>query len=159
MLFAYVGASAAAARRRGNRYRMDREQMTYLVEAVRRLDSGEKQVRRVGEYATRTEAIKAAELLVDAFLLHARTPGMSAAELCRSYEASGEVPVIFNDRQGMQSSIWFDSSAYALSRIAIEQADEIDAIAGASAIESPGASTPRLPEPCPAPDNHCTSPS
>jgi len=133
--------------------------MTYLVEAIRRLNPGETQVRRVGEYETRTEAIKAAQQLVDAFLLHASTPGMSAAELWRSYEASGEVPVIFNDRQGMQSSIWFDSGEYALSRIAVEQADEIDGVAGANAVESPGAGTPRLPEPCPAPDNHCTSPS
>jgi hypothetical protein len=133
--------------------------MTYLVEAIRRLSSGVKQVRRVGEYETRAEATIAARQVVDSFLLDARTPGMSAAELYRACELSGESPVIFNDRDGMQSAIAFDWREYARTRIALAQADEIDAISGTSASQSPAASGALLPEPCPASSRHCTSPS
>ena len=131
--------------------------MTYLVEAIRRLDTGEKQVRRVGEYGTRTEAIQAAQHVVDAFLLDAHRAGMSAAELYMAYETAGEAPVIFNDRDGMQSSIWFDYAEYARFRIAIAQADEIEAVADAGGSDSPGAGTARPPETCSQSTGRCGS--
>ncbi len=133
--------------------------MTYLVEAIRRLDTGERQVRRVGEYETRREAIRAAEQLVDTFLLRAPSSGMSAAELCHRYETQGEIPVIFNDRQGMQSFIWFNYSEYARSRAALTRTDEIEAVAGGRDSPRPEPDSPCPAETCPAPNSHCISPS
>ena len=103
--------------------------MTYLVEAIRKLGSGEKHVRRVGEYETRAEAIRAAEQLIDAYLLQARQSGVSAAELCSRYEAQGEIPVIFNDREGMQSLVWFNYNEYAASRCALAYGREVETTA------------------------------
>lgn len=57
-----------AKRASGSRSARRCKQMTFVVEGVLRQDDPDSEVRRVGEYETREEAIAAAKVMVNDFL-------------------------------------------------------------------------------------------
>ena len=71
--------------------------MSYYVEGLTTVREGESTVRRIGEYPTLIDAVKASEQLIDKFLLGKVKDGMTAVQLFAEYQKSGEVPYIFSD--------------------------------------------------------------
>jgi hypothetical protein len=93
-------------------------QMGYFVEALTTLHAGDSTVRRIGEFKTLVDAVKASEQVIDAFLLRTMTTGMTAAVLYSHYEKSGEVPFIFSDDARTMNVRGFNHFNYARERCA-----------------------------------------
>lgn len=90
--------------------------MAFLVEGISRQRPPEAQVRRVGEYATREQAIAAAQQVVDEFLRREFKPGMAANELFSRYQSQGEFAFIFRDDDKTLNVPGFSHAQYARSR-------------------------------------------
>jgi hypothetical protein len=61
----------------------------------------------LGVFASLDEARSAAQALVDAYLLSAHQPGMTAQALFKSYTAFGEDPfIVAPDQEGVAFSAW-----------------------------------------------------
>jgi hypothetical protein len=71
--------------------------MTYIVEGMTIANEADRQIRRLGEYATLKEAVAAAKQLVDEFLMREFRPGILPSALFARYQDFGEVPFIFSD--------------------------------------------------------------
>ena len=71
--------------------------MDYFVGRLTKDRNGSRAVRHVGSFQTLEAAIRAAQILIDDFLLSKHQPGMTATDLFSIYQGSGEVPVIFSD--------------------------------------------------------------
>jgi len=93
--------------------------LTFLVEGLGAAAAGDRQVRRIGEYAGLDEALAAARRTIDEFLQREFAPGMSPAQLFARYQAAGEVPVIFRDDDDRTMNVtYFNHFQYALARCA-----------------------------------------
>ena len=90
--------------------------MTYFVEGLVKRNSGEQEVRRVGEYETLEDAVRASEQVIDRYLLDLSASDMAAAELFSKFEDFGEVPFIFRDGDGTLNVIGFNYYSYAMIR-------------------------------------------
>lgn len=93
--------------------------MTYFVEGLIKLDTGEREVRRIGEYETLENAIGASQQVIDEFLLSILEPDMTAADLFTKYSARGEVPIIFRDGDRTLNVAGFNHYSYAMTRCGI----------------------------------------
>ena len=87
--------------------------MDYFVGCLIKDQKGSRAVRHVGNFQTLEAAIKAAQILVDDFLLANHQPGMTAIDLFSTYKNSGEVPVIFSDADFTISVRSFNHFQYA----------------------------------------------
>ena len=90
--------------------------MNYFVEGLTNVHGGESNVRRIGVYETLETAISAAEKVIDEFLLGRLDVGMTAAELFRQYQKSGEVPFIFCDDARTINVTGFNHFKHAMNR-------------------------------------------
>ena len=90
--------------------------MTYFVEGLVKHHSGEQEVRRISEYETLEDAVRASEQVIDRYLLDLSESEMAAAELFSKFEDSGEVPFIFRDGDGTLNVIGFNYYRYAMIR-------------------------------------------
>ena len=90
--------------------------MTYFVEGLVKRHSGEQEVRRIGEYETLEDAVRASEQVIDGYLLGISGSEMAAAELFSKFEDFGEVPFIFRDGDGTLNVIGFNYYKYAMTR-------------------------------------------
>ena len=90
--------------------------MTYFVEGLTNFHGGESNVRRIGEFATLEDAIRASEQVIDEFLMAARENGMKITALFLQYQKSGEVPFIFSDDAGTINVSGFNHFKYAMNR-------------------------------------------
>ena len=90
--------------------------MTYFVEGLVKRHSGEQEVRRIGEYETLEDAVRASEQVIDRYLLDLSGSEMAAAELFSKFEDFGEVPFIFRDGDGTLNVIGFNYYRYAMIR-------------------------------------------
>jgi hypothetical protein len=90
--------------------------MSYFVEVLTTVREGESTVRRIGEFKTLVDAVKAAEQVIDEFLLRTVADGMKAADLYAHYEKSGEVPFIFSDDLRTMNVRGFNHFNYAKER-------------------------------------------
>jgi hypothetical protein len=90
--------------------------MTFVVEGVLRQDDPDSEVRRVGEYETREEAIAAAKGMVDDFLRREHKTGMLPSALFSLYQERGEHPFIFRDADMTMNVRTFDHLQYAMLR-------------------------------------------
>lgn len=71
--------------------------MTFFVEVLSKHFEPHNQVRRVGEYETKDEAVTAAQRIIEDFLRRHFKPGMNAEALFAVYQGNGEYPFIFRD--------------------------------------------------------------
>ena len=71
--------------------------MDYFVGRLTKDRNGSRAVRHIGNFQTLEAAIKAAQSLIDDFLLSKHQLGMTAPELFSIYKDSDAVPVIFSD--------------------------------------------------------------
>lgn len=71
--------------------------MTFIVEVLNKHFEPKSQVRRIGEYDTKKEAIAAANSTIEESLRREFKPGMNAETLFSLYQKKGEYPVIFRD--------------------------------------------------------------
>jgi hypothetical protein len=78
--------------------------MTFFVEGLCKFREIEKQLRRIGDYATLEEAVAASKRAIDEFLLREFKAEMTAAQLYAQYQEFGEVPCVFRD-DGLTMSI------------------------------------------------------
>ncbi len=92
--------------------------MSFIVEGVTRQDEPDSQVRRIGVYETREEAIAVAKVTVDEFLRREYQAGMLSSELFSRYQVQGEHPYIFRDDGTTMSVRTFDHLQYAMLRSA-----------------------------------------
>ena len=92
--------------------------MAFIVEGVIRQDEPDSDVRRVGKYETREEAIASAKALIDDFLRHHHKAGMLPSELFSQYQEHGEHPFIFRDDDLTINVRTFDHLQYAMLRSA-----------------------------------------
>ena len=90
--------------------------MAFIVEGVIRQDEPDSEVRRVGKYETRDEAISSAKAMVDDFLRHHHKPGMLPSELFSQYQEQAEHPFIFRDDDMTINVRTFDHLQYAMLR-------------------------------------------
>ena len=90
--------------------------MTYFVEGLIKLDNGQSEVRRVGEYETLDGAIGASKQVIDGFLTQIFEPEMTAADLFSQYSDFGEVPIIFDDGEKTLNVSGFNHYSYAMNR-------------------------------------------
>ena len=90
--------------------------MAFYVEGVLRQDDPDSEVRRIGEYETREEAVAAAKALVDEFLRSEHKAGMLPSELFSLYQERGEHPFIFRDADMTMNVRTFDHLQYAMLR-------------------------------------------
>ena len=91
--------------------------MTFIVESLIIANESDRQVRRLGEYKTREEAVAAAKQLVDGFLTREFKPGILPSTLFASYQNFGEVPFIFSDEDDKTMNVSdFNHFQYALNR-------------------------------------------
>ena len=90
--------------------------MAFIVEGVIRQDEPDSEVRRVGKYETRDEAIGSAKAMIDDFLRHHHKPGMLPSELFSQYQERGEHPFIFRDDDMTINVRAFDHLQYAMLR-------------------------------------------
>ena len=90
--------------------------MTYFVEGLVKLQTGQAEVRRIGEYATLDAAIVASKQVIDDFLLGILESKMSAADLFSKYSDFGEVPIIFDDGDKTLNVSGFNHYSYAMNR-------------------------------------------
>jgi hypothetical protein len=68
----------------------------------------EEEQHEAGSFATREAALRAAKAIVDEYLVSAYKPGMTAADLFRSYTSFGEDPFIDSaeDAEDVDFSAW-----------------------------------------------------
>ena len=90
--------------------------MTYFVEGLVKRHSGEQEVRRIGEYETLEDAVRASEQVIDGYLQRMSGSEMAAADLFSKFEDSGEVPFIFRDGDGTLNVMGFNYYRYAMIR-------------------------------------------
>ena len=90
--------------------------MAFIVEGVTRQDEPDSEVRRLGKYETREEAIASAKAVVDEFLRKNHKAGMLPSELFSQYQESGEHPFIFRDDDMTINVRTFDHLQYAMLR-------------------------------------------
>lgn len=90
--------------------------MIYFVEGLTNVVGGEGTVRRIGEYETLEDAIRAAESIVDEFLIAKKRDGMTVADLFFQYQNFGEVPFIFCDGDRTMNVRKFNHFKYAMLR-------------------------------------------
>jgi hypothetical protein len=92
--------------------------MTFIVEGVTKHDEPDPEVRRIGAYGTREEAIAVAKVTVDDFLRREHKAGMLPSELYSRYQEGGEHPFIFRDDDKTINVRTFDHFQYAMLRCA-----------------------------------------
>ncbi len=92
--------------------------MGFIVEGVTRQDEPDSQVRRIGAYESREEAIAVSKATVDEFLRREYQAGMLSSELFSRYQVQGEHPYIFRDDGTTLNVRTFDHSQYAMLRSA-----------------------------------------
>jgi hypothetical protein len=90
--------------------------MPYYVEGLSKVPGGKGDVRRIGEYETLADAIKAAEQVIDGFLQSILEPDMNAADLFSKYNDQGEIPFIFRDGDKTVNVKGFNHFSYAMTR-------------------------------------------
>ena len=90
--------------------------MPYYVEGLTKVPGGKGDVRRIGEYETLADAIKAAEQVIDGFLQSILEPNMNAADLFSKYNDQGEIPFIFRDGDRTVNVKGFNHFSYAMTR-------------------------------------------
>ena len=90
--------------------------MAFLVEGLNRQLGPDAEVRRIGVYETREEAVAAAQAVVDEFLRSEFTAGMNASELFSQYQSQGEYPFIFRDDDKTVNVPGFAHAQYARNR-------------------------------------------
>ena len=90
--------------------------MDYFVGRLTKDLNGSRAVRHIGSFQTLEAAIKAAQILVDDFLLLKHQPGMTATDLFSIYKNSDVVPVIFGDADFTISVGSFNHFQYAMLR-------------------------------------------
>jgi len=88
--------------------------MDYFVGRLTKDRNGSRAVRHIGNFQTLEAAIKAAQILVDDFLVSKHQPGMTATGLFSIYKDSDEVPVIFSDADFTISVGSFNHFQYAM---------------------------------------------
>lgn len=92
--------------------------MSFFVEGVTKHDEPDAEVRRIGTYETREEAIAVARVTVDDFLRREYQADMLASELFSRYQEHGEHPFIFRDDGTTLNVRSFDHLQYATLRCA-----------------------------------------
>lgn len=92
--------------------------MAFIVEGVSKHDDPDAEVRRIGAYETREEAIAVAKVTVDDFLRREYKAGMLSSELFSKYQERGEHPFIFRDDDKTINVRTFDHINYAMLRCA-----------------------------------------
>lgn len=90
--------------------------MAFLVEGLNKQLGPEAEVRRIGVYETREEAIAAAQAVVDEFLRSEFSTGMNATELFSRYQSQGEYVFIFRDDDKTLNVPGFTHVQYARTR-------------------------------------------
>lgn len=93
--------------------------MTYFVEGLIKLRSGQAEVRRIGEYGTLEGAIEASKRVIDEFLQGVLESEMTAADLFSLYSDCGEVPIIFDDGDKTLNVSGFNHYSYAMNRCGV----------------------------------------
>ena len=88
--------------------------MTFFVEVLSKHLEPQTPVRRIGEYSTKTEAITAAQGIIEEFLRREFKPGMGAEALFSRYQGDGEYPFIFRDDDHTFNVPGFSHAHYAL---------------------------------------------
>jgi hypothetical protein len=73
--------------------------MSFVLEGLTLSRAGDDKVRRIGQYATVTEAVAVAKHVIDEFLYREFRQGMLPSEILAHYKEFGEVPVIFRSEQ------------------------------------------------------------
>ena len=92
--------------------------MTFIVEGISKHDEPEADVRRIGAYETREEAIAVAKVTIDDFLRREYQAGMLPSELFSRYQERGEHRFIFRDDDKTINVPTFDHFQYAMLRCA-----------------------------------------
>ncbi len=92
--------------------------MTFFVEGISKHLEPESQVRRIGEYASMTDAIAAAQKIVEDFLVRECKPGMDGKSLFSLYREQGEYPFIFRSDDKTFNVPGFNHAHYAMKRAA-----------------------------------------
>jgi hypothetical protein len=88
----------------------------FFIEAARAGDPSDDNVRRVGEFDTRDEAIACTRRLIDALLIAQYRPGMYPHELMARYQAAGEQFAIFQDDDATMNVSGFNALHHARQR-------------------------------------------
>jgi hypothetical protein len=92
--------------------------MTYFVEGLTNVHSGESDVRHIGDFESLEEAIRASQDTIDRFLAANLRNGMTVADLFAQYQKFGEVPLIFSDGAKTMNVSGFNHFKYAMIRCA-----------------------------------------
>ena len=93
--------------------------MTFFVEGLTSCREIDRQVRRIGEYASLEDAVAAAKQAINEFLVREIKPGMPPATLFARYQDFGEVPIIFRDDDDKTMNVsYFNHFEYALAQCA-----------------------------------------
>jgi len=87
--------------------------MDYFVGRLTKDRNGSRAVRHIGNFQTLEAAIKAAQSLIDDFLLSKHQLGMTAPDLFSIYKDSDAVPVIFSDADCTINARSFNHFQYA----------------------------------------------
>ena len=101
--------------------------MTYFVEGLIKLRTGQSEVRRIGVYETLEAAIGASKQVIDEFLLGILKTEMSAADLFSKYSEFGEVPIIFDDGDKTLNVTGFNHYSYAMNQCGLICAPKVKA--------------------------------
>jgi hypothetical protein len=88
--------------------------MTFFVETLSKHLEPETQVRRVGEYKTKAEAMAVAHKIIEEFLRREFKPGMDAKTLFSLYQEQGEYPFIFVNDDNTFNVPGFGHARYAM---------------------------------------------
>lgn len=89
---------------------------TFFVEASSGGDASDDNVRRIGDFDTRDEAIACVKRTIDAVLIAQYRPGMQPRQLLARYEAAGETFTIFQDDDATMNVSGFNPVQYARQR-------------------------------------------
>jgi len=88
--------------------------MTFFVEVLSKHFEPQTQVKRIGEYKTKEEAITASQRIIEDFLRRQFKPGMNAEALFALYHSHGEYPFIFRDDDNTFNVPGFGHANYAM---------------------------------------------
>ncbi len=88
----------------------------FFVEGTSGGQLADDNVRRIGEFETREEAIACARRTIDAFLLQQYRPDMLPRDLFARYQMAGEHPSIFQDDNATMNVSGFNPLQYAKQR-------------------------------------------
>lgn len=86
--------------------------MTFFVEVLS--EHLEPQVRSIGDYKTKEEAIAVAHGIIKEFLLREFKPGMNSQALLLLYQERGEHPFIFRDDENTFNVPGYNHTLYAM---------------------------------------------